>query len=209
MNGNTIIKWLKILFGISFLMSGFPMLFGTGFSAFPFVLVGVVLLFSAYQSSKKETATKTYVKYLNENNDGIYTYYTKFGKDEYGVHIDTNKRTIDLKSGKMSRTVGFDSVKSWSYKVDGISKVNFINGTSSVMNNASGQLQALALNNKAGASAWDNNGLFIHTDELSNPVWHIKIIPENAKFNFKSDKFWKDVANECQVWMNVMERAVK
>lgn len=209
MSVHSVIKWVKVLFGTLFLLYGFIMFSVSSSSGFPFVLIGGVILFSAYQSSKKETANKTYVKYLNENNDGIYSYYTRFGKDEYGIHIDTNKRTIDLKSGSIFRTVGFDSVKSWSFKVDGISKVNFINGARSVMDNASGQLQVLSLNNKAGRDAWDNNGFFIHTDEISNPVWHIKIIPENATFNFKSDKFWKGVVNECQVWMNVMERAVK
>ncbi|WP_114086312.1 DUF4755 domain-containing protein [Klebsiella pneumoniae] len=165
-------------------------------------------MFIGYCVSKLEFDKSKYIKYLNEKNDGIYIYYAKFGGEEHEIKINTKNKTIELKSGKNSATLNFDNIKSWRYNVSGISKVNVIGSTNSVMGNFTALSQASAINNQAGYSAWDNNGFFIHTDALANPVWHIKIIPKDVAINLKSDKFWKSVAGECEVWMNVMNRAI-
>lgn len=210
MNIYSAIKWLSGVLGLIFFIPSTLMSFYFKAIVNPlYILIGIVLIFIAYKASRKEFDKSSYVKYLNEKSDGFYTYYAKLGSDEYGININTNSRTIDLISGKKSKTVSFDNIKSWNYNVEGISKVNVISGSSSFMNNYTGLMQANAINNKAGAKAWSNNGFFIHTDDLVTPVWHIKIIPDNVGVNVKSDKFWKGVITECQIWMNVMEKVMK
>lgn len=201
---------IKYIAGVMVLLEGLGRVFSNNSNigiGVGITIAGAVIVWFGYKSAKVESM-KNHVRYLNEKNDGRYTYYAKFGSDEYGIEINANTRTINLKSGKTSKSIEFDRVKSWRYSVEGISEVTAIPGTRSVMENASGLLQANAINNKKGRSAWENNGLYIYTDELSNPVWHIKIMPENTKPNFKSDKFWKSVINECQVWMNVMDKTI-
>ena len=184
-----------------------PMIFSKT-PALQYWVLGAFLIFIGYCVSKLEFDKSKYIKYLNEKNDGIYIYYAKFGGEEHEIKINTKNKTIELKSGKNSATLNFDNIKSWRYNVSGISKVNVIGSTNSVMGNFTALSQASAINNQAGYSAWDNNGFFIHTDALANPVWHIKIIPKDVAINLKSDKFWKSVAGECEVWMNVMNRAI-
>lgn len=204
------IKWLAGFFGVIFLAFNLLMAFlAKALPAPTPTLFGILLIFIAYIASKKVFDKSSYVKYLNEKNDGIYTYYAKLGGEEYGMNINTNKRTIEVISGKNKKLLSFDNIKSWRYSVEGISKVNVIGGTHSFVNNASALMQANAINNQAGSKAWSNSGFFIHTDDLTTPVWQIKIIPLGAGTNVKSDKFWKAVVTECQIWMNVMEKVVR
>lgn len=176
--------------------------------ALQYWVLGAFFILIGYCISKLEFDKSKYIKNLNEKNDGIYIYHAKFGGEEHGIKINSKNKTIELKSGKNYSTLNFDNIKSWKYNVSGISKVNVIGSTNSVMGNFTALSQANAINHQAGYSAWDNNGFFIHTDALENPVWHIKIIPKDVAINLKSDKFWKSVAGECEVWMNVMNRAI-
>lgn len=172
-----------------------------------FIIISLFFFLSIYRTYRKVSAQNSNTNYYNKSNDGIYKHYLKYGSEEYGITIDTNKRTIDLISGSKKGTFQFDQIKSWSYEIQGATHTTAqaVGRASADISNSIG---ALGANNIAAAKAWRDNGFFIKTSDIENSSWHIKFFSEDSAAHFRSDYFWKNVTSQCETWMNVMERVI-
>lgn len=116
----------------------------------------------------------------NENNDGIFAHYCsiekptglKIKKEIYEIIIDTNKRTVFLRSDEREKTFSFSDIQSWKTSIIQDSQLN----------------QGFQDNVHKG-------GLFITTNELGNPIWQIKFLPEKGNSLEQQYKSWMNILN--------------
>lgn len=116
--------------------------------------------------------------YYNDNNDGIYSHCYSFftasgliGRQvTYEIIIDTNKRTVFLRSDKRAKTFSFSDIKSWE---------------TSLIQDA--QLNVHHLQN------FYKGGLFITTRDFDNPIWQIKFKPQKGNSLEQQYRAWMNV----------------
>lgn len=174
--------------------------------------VSIMLIMNIFRQYKFLSIAKTNINYFNENNDGIYHHFLADGSCKYEIRIDDNEKTIYLASGNKEKLYSYNDITEWSYNIGSQSSTSNTTtvvaggGVAGAMAGTFAAAQKLGEINRGNAQAWKNNGFFIKTNDIQNPVWQIKFCHEDVLDI--GEAYWDGVIPQCQSWMLVFNRVL-